>query len=166
MIEKPFHIRIAQHGDEKALYDFIAAGHNESAIYPMSTYKVNHFIDAAINRTHPIIIGVIDSQTKPEIAASICIVYEQLWYTDEWFLSELWNNVRPEYRRSNYAKDLLQFGKWVSDSTDRPLNIGIITTERMEAKMRLYRRQNLQQTGAYYIYNIAMAHGPAAREIM
>lgn len=165
MIEKPQNVRILQHGDENKLYHFIAAGHEESAIFPMSSYKVNKFIDAAIARTHPIIVGVIDSPTKDEIAASICMVYEQQWYTDEWHLSELWNNVRPDYRRSNYAKDLISFGKWASDTSGKALNMGIVTTERMEAKIRLYRRQ-LQQTGAYFIYNINLAHGPAAREIM
>lgn len=166
MIEKPTNIRICDHGDEDKLYKFIEAGHNESAIYPMSSYKVNQLIDAAISRTHPIVIGIIDSPTKNEIAASMCIVYEQLWYTDEWQLAELWNNVRPDYRKSNYAKDLIRFGKWVSDTANKALNIGIITTERMEAKIRLYQRQKLQQTGAYFIYNINCAHGPAAREVM
>lgn len=165
MTIKPTNIRIVTHDDEKKLYDFIAAGHNESALYPMSCYKVNQLIDAAIARTHPIVIGVIDSPTKDEFAASICIVYEQLWYTDEWHLSELWSNVRPDYRRSNYAKDLIQFGKWVADTAEKALNIGIVTTDRMDAKIRLYRRQQLQQTGAYFIYNIERAHGPAAKEI-
>lgn len=165
MITKPTNVRVVQHGDEDKLYRFIAAGHEESAIYPMSGYKVNKLIDAAIQQTHPIIIGIIDSPVCNEIAASICIVYEQLWYTDEWHLGELWNNVRPDYRRSNYAKDLIQFGKWVSDAAERALNIGIVTTDRMEAKIRLYKRQNLQQTGAYFIYNINLAHGPAAREV-
>lgn len=164
MTEKPSHIRIAQHGDEAKLYKFIESGHHESAIFPMSVYKVNQLIDAAINHTQPIIIGVIDSPIKDEIAASICMVYESPWYTDEWALNEYWNNVRPDYRRSNYAKDLINFGKWVSETASKTLQIGIVTTERMEAKIRLYRRQ-LQQTGAYFVYNINMAHGPAAREV-
>lgn len=163
MTDRPENIRIATHGDEKALYDFIAAGHHESAIFPMSCFKVNQLIDAAISRTHPIIIGVIDAPDKNEIAASICIIYEQLWYTDHWTLNELWNNVRPDHRRSNYAKDLIQFAKWVAETTDRSLNIGIVTTERMEAKIRLYKRQ-LKQTGAYFMYNMKAALGPAATE--
>ena len=166
MIEKPKNIRIATYGDEDKLFKFIEAGHSESALYPMSPYKVNQYIDEAIARTRPIIIGIIDSPTKNEIAASMCIVYEQLWYTDEWHLAELWNNVRPDYRKTNYAKDLIQFGKWVSDTAAKALNIGIVTTERMEAKIRMYRRQRLQQTGAYFIYNIDMAHGPAAKEMI
>lgn len=165
MTQKPSNIRIVTHGDEKKLYDFIAAGHNESAIFPLSVYKVNQLIDAAVNKTHPIIIGVIDSPVRDEIAASICIMYDQPWYTDEWSLNELWNNVRPDYRRSTYAKDLINFGKWVAETSSKTLQMGIITTERMEAKIRLYRRQ-LQQTGAYFIYNINMAQGPASRELM
>ena len=164
MTEKPQNIRIVTHGDERKLYNFIEAGHHESAIFPMSCYKVNQLIDAAIKRTHPIIIGVIDSPEKDEFAASICITYEQPWYTDEWALNELWNNVRPDYRRSNYAKDLINFGKWVSETSSKTLQMGIITTERMEAKIRLYRRQ-LSQVGAYFVYNINMAHGPASGEL-
>lgn len=165
MTIKPPNIRVVTHGDERKLYSFIEAGHHESAIFPMSCYKVNQLIDAAINRTHPIVIGVIDSPTKDEFAASICMVYEQPWYSDEWALNELWNNVRPDYRRSNYAKDLIHFGKWVSETANKTLQMGIITTERMEAKIRLYRRQ-MQQTGAYFIYNINLAQGPASRELM
>ena len=165
MISKPQNVRVVSHGDEAKLYRFIEEGHHESAIFPMSCYKVNQLIDAAINRTHPIVIGVIDSPTADEFAASICIVYEQPWYTDEWALNEYWNNVRPDYRRSSYAKDLINFGKWVAETSSKTLQMGIVTTERMEAKIRLYRRQ-LTQTGAYFVYNLHQAHGPAAKEIM
>ncbi len=163
-IEKPKNVRLVQCGDERALYNFIESGHKESAVYALSSSKVNSYIDAAINRTIPIIIGIIDSPTKNEIAASICISYEQQWYTDEWHLGELWNNVRPDYRKSNYAKDLIQFGKWVSDTAGKAFNMGIVTTDRMEAKIRLYRRQELKQVGAYFMYNMDLAHGPAITE--
>lgn len=162
--QKPDNVRVARAGDEDKLFDFVREGHEESATFPLSETKVHNFIDAAISGSHPIIIGIIDAPDSDRIAASIAMVYSQWWYTDAWHLDELWCNVHKDYRKSSFGRDLIDFGKWVSDSADKALHMGIITTHRMEAKIAMYRRK-LPQMGAIFIYNAEKSGGPAVRDM-
>ncbi len=150
--EYPKNVRIATIADKSKVLDFIRAGHEESAVFSLSEYKINLLAEKALTREAPVWIAVIDSPEKNEIAASICIEYCQMWYTEDWHLNELWNNVRKEYRKSSYARDLIAFAKWLSEQANRTLAMGIITNERVEAKMAMYRRK-MPQVGAYFMWN-------------
>ena len=154
-------IRFCNEGDRDNLLAFVRAGHDESAMFTLSDAKVRAVIDHGINPprdekggvNHLVLIGIIDAPDGKGIAASIAIEYTQPWYSDDWVLYELWNNVHRDYRKSTYAQDLIKFGKWISDSTSRPLGMSIYTTQRLEAKMA--------QVGALFVYNMHKAGGPA-----
>ena len=97
------YIRFCNEGDRDSLLDFVRDGHNESAVFTMSDAKVKKVIDHAINPpkdengnvNHVVIIGIIDApDSSGKIAASIAIEYNQMWYSDDWVLYELWNKVR------------------------------------------------------------------------
>jgi len=170
MIENPFpHIRFCNEGDRSKLLAFAREGHDESAMFTWSDEKVRKVIDHAINPpkndaggiVHLVMIGIIDAPDgSGKIAASMAAEYTQPWYSDDWVLYELWNNVRPDYRKSSYANDLIKFGKWISDSTQRPFGMQIYTTERLNAKIELYRRK-MTQVGALFVHNMHLAGGPA-----
>lgn len=76
----------------------------------------------------------------------------QLWYSDQWVLEELFSYVPPEFRRSDYAKDLIDFAKKQADELSLKLMIGILSNERTEAKVRLYTRKLGPPAGAYFVY--------------
>ena len=155
-------VRMCGQNDRKKLLDFVQSGHDESAIFTLSENKVRRIIEDGVsgNKEHLVIIGVIDAPDRDMIAASIAIEYTQAWYSDDWGLYELWNNVHKDYRKTSYAQDLINFGKKISDQTNRPFAMSIFTTERVEQKVALYRRK-MPQVGALFVYNLNKAHGPA-----
>lgn len=162
-------IRFCNEGDREALLAFVRAGHDESAMFTLSDAKVKTVIEHGINPprddkggvVHLVMIGIIDApDERGRIAASLAVEYTQPWYSDDWVLYELWNNVDKDYRKSTYAQDLIKFGKWISDSTRRPLGMQIYTTQRLTPKIELYRRK-MQQVGALFVHNMQFAGGPA-----
>jgi hypothetical protein len=62
-----------------------------------------------------------------------------------------WNYVRPDSRKSNYAKQMIGFAKKCADETGLILAIGIISEKKLEAKRRLYERM-LPLSGYWFIY--------------
>lgn len=96
------------------------------------------------------IIGLIERTAGVE--AIIVMQIGQFWYTDQWCLEETLNYVRPEFRRSTNAKDMIAFGKRCSDELSIPLVIGVVSNDRTKAKIELYRRQLGEQVGGYFIY--------------
>jgi GNAT superfamily N-acetyltransferase len=94
-------------------------------------------------------IGVIG----PVGALEGCIMMTigSYWYTEDWTLDELLNFVDPAHRSSDHAKALIRFAKDCADKISVRLVIGIMSTKRTAAKMRLYDRQ-LTQCGGFYMY--------------
>jgi hypothetical protein len=165
-------VRFCNEGDRERLLAFVRAGHKEDGVFTMSDDKVRRVIADAINPPkdekgnvkHLVMIGIIDAPNDSNrIAASLALEYTQAWYSEDWSLFELWNNVNKDYRKSTYANDLIKFGKWISDSTKRCLSMGILTTQRLEAKEHLYARK-LQKVGAIFVHNLAFCEGPAIVE--
>jgi hypothetical protein len=65
---------------------------------------------------------------------------EQFAWSDDWHLSEWFNYVLPDFRRSQHAKALLQWEKDAADQMGVVLWIGVVSEVRLAAKLRLYRR--------------------------
>lgn len=118
--------------------------HAENGIGPLNENKVRSIMRRAfgLHRNDPGVIGIVGTASR--IEGSICLVVEPLWYGDEPFLQEVWHYVAPEYRRSTHAKDLIAWAKQLTLppplGIGLPLWIGITSTERTEAKARLYRK--------------------------
>jgi hypothetical protein len=82
------------------------------------------------------------------------MLISSFWYSDEYCLEELFSYVRPEFRRSSNAKDLVEFGKRCSKEIGIPLVIGVVSNIRTQAKVSLYKRQLSDPVGAYFAYNM------------
>lgn len=164
--ERPLNVRIAGPQDTAAIYDLLTTRlYHENGVFSVCPEKVIETITHATEGRGGV-IGIIEE--NGEIAASIGMQLGQFWYSEDWHVEELWNFVRKEYRnhignerRSFYAKDLINFGKWFSEQMKMILNIGIISTERTEAKVRLYQR-SLTPVGCFFMHNLSAARGPTA----
>lgn len=147
-------VRMANSSDEDKLYDFLVKYlYTENALFPMSATKVREQVRAAL-RPPALgklggVCGIIDGPNG--IEASIGMVLANPWYSDDWFLDEIWTYVHPDHRKSDKAKRLIEFAKWASVNIKIPVVIGIVTRKRLEAKMRLFQRQ-LPQVGAWFVY--------------
>jgi len=78
------------------------------------------------------------------------------WYSDELTMDEYLNFVDPEHRSSNHAKTLIAYAKQMVDQIrikhqNFKLIIGVLSTKRTAAKVRLYERQ-LIPCGAFFAY--------------
>lgn len=132
--------------------------YSENAIFKIDDDKVRNFLQRGINQ-HGATIGVIGC--PDHIEGAIYLYIGEFWYSTERHLEEFFNYVRPEHRRSDHAKKLIEFAKNLSNAT-LPLVIGVLSNERTEAKVRLYERQLGKSAGAFFVFNRDHAGGPAA----
>jgi len=144
-----FEVSIANSTDEDVIFDYLKIMHEENAVFHIDEEKVRNFIKMATDRKNGV-IGIIKGDDGLE--GMICLVVDQLWYSHEWFLNEVFNFVHPEHRKSTRAKSLLAFAKNISDEMELPLLVGVVSNYRTEAKVKLYERQ-FPKAGAFFMYN-------------
>lgn len=160
---KPENVRMATHGDAEAIYDLLQLLKDENAIFEMSSDKVRETIKRATDHQGGM-IGVVEQDGK--IVGTVGLFISQFWYTQTHHVEEYWNFVHPEYRRSNFAKDLINFAKWVNENMGLVLLMGIISTSRTKAKVELYARMLNQPVGAYFMNGLTLGAGPLIRDFI
>jgi hypothetical protein len=143
------HIRLAGEGDEMQIFNLCSLMHAEIALHPLNWPKVSAMVRLATQRTRGI-IGVIGE--PHDLKAAIFMVIEPIWYSENFHLMEYFNYVRPDARRSTYAIDLLAFGKRCADDLGIDFTCGVVSTERTEAKCKLYRR-SMPKVGEFFRYH-------------
>lgn len=150
MIDQPF-VRRADWRDAPEVLAMCYELHRENGMFRMSERKVREYIEVALNRKGAV-IGVIGEPGK-RLQGSIYLLVSDHWYTDEWHLQELWSYVRPEFRKSNNAKELVNFSKRCSDEFHIPTVISIVSNDRTRAKIGLFQRMLGTAIGAVFVYN-------------
>lgn len=135
--------------------------HRENGQFPLDEEKVRARMIAALSRTQGGIVGVIGEHHR--IEAMMYLTLSQFWYTNEMHVEEIFSYVSPAHRRSpdvkppfhrrpSHAILLVEWAKETADSLGLRLFIGIVSTIKTEAKVRLYRRLLGPPVGAYFIY--------------
>ena len=131
----------------------------ENGMFSLSDRKVDYYITRLL---HPESIAQDDTGPRgfigvigPVGALEGCIMLTvgSVWYSDDWTLDEHINFVDPAYRNSNHAKDLIEYAKNCADRIGIPLVIGVLSTERTAAKVRLYGRY-LTPAGAFFVNGV------------
>jgi hypothetical protein len=145
-------VRLATSADKLDIFHFLTRLHHENGMFPMDAEVVMGQLDEMLGPRNPGVIGVIRGENG--IEGSVGMTVEPWWYTKVPSLNERWNFVHPDHRKSTHARRLIEFAKWASDNMGLPLIMGIISTERTEAKVRLYRRQ-LDFVGAFFSHGLA-----------
>lgn len=151
----PSVVRLAVPEDRASILAMIQMLHDENGLFSLSTRKSEICVDRYFNGEYAI-IGVIGPVGA--IEGSIFLAVEEPYYSDDLQLSELWNIVHPEHRRSEHAKALIGFAKRCSDEIKITLMIGIISNHRTKEKVRLYGKQ-LTPAGAFFVHNPQYAGG-------
>jgi hypothetical protein len=149
---RPDGVRIAVKADERALFDLLMTrAAEENSMAPVNEFKVLNGIQVATERKGGV-IGIIDT-AEGEVAASVCLVMAQLWYTESWHYEDLWCYVHPDRRKgaNNYAQRLIQFAKWFGEQAGCPVLLGVASNTRTLGKIRLYSR-NIPLIGAAFLW--------------
>jgi GNAT superfamily N-acetyltransferase len=124
--------------------------HAENGLFALSEGRLMETINAALDPDHAISVGVIGAPDN--IEASIGLGLSQVYYSDEWHVGDFWNYVRPDYRKTDHSKKLIEFAKSFSDGMQMKLITGVVSTHRTDAKIELYRRLVGPLAGALFIY--------------
>jgi hypothetical protein len=135
---QPSVIRIATGDEEEDIFRLCRELHDENGYYfKFSEAKVRENLRRAFNKRGAM-IPVIGPKGAIEALGYVSI--EQFAWSDDWHLSEWFNYVLPDFRRSQHAKTLLQWEKGAADQMGIVLFIGVVSNIRLAAKLRLYRR--------------------------
>lgn len=142
-------VRLATVEDVPNLMDLMRTACGEDGQHPIDEEKVFAMVQRYLHKGGALIV-VIGEVGKP--VAYLLMVVDQIWYSTDYQLLELSLFVHPDHRRSDYAKQLMAFSKQASEGLDLDLTIGVLSNERTEAKVRLYKRQ-FKQVGAFFVYH-------------
>jgi GNAT superfamily N-acetyltransferase len=134
-------VSFARPEDEDEIFAMLLELHKENGLFLVDEIKVRKVIRSATRLGEPNDRGFIGLIRGERIEGSVGLLLDQWWYTSEWCLQELWCFVHPDFRRQNHARRLVDFAKWCSDKMEMRLVMGIMSTQRTEAKERLYRRK-------------------------
>ena len=143
-------VRLAVKEDLNEILSLGKELHSENGLMSLSEEAITKAAIDAINGTSGI-IGVIGA--PGHIEGLILLQFRQFWYSDTMHLEEMNTYVKPEYRRSNNAKALIEFAKEAAIRLGIPLLIGILSNDRTEAKVRLYERRLGKKSGCFFLFN-------------
>ncbi len=139
----------ATSADRDEVVQICKEDHDENGQFPLSLSKLEATVSRILDKSEGV-IGIIRHST--EIEAVLVLQVGQFWYSDAFCLEEVLNFVRPKYRRSTHAKNMIGFAKRCSEEIGIPLVIGVVSNERTAAKMELYKRQLGEPCGGYFLY--------------
>jgi GNAT superfamily N-acetyltransferase len=158
MFEKCSDVRMATPEDCDEIFRLMVLAWEEAGEHEMDDMKVSQSIWAAVHRQASM-IGVIGSRGE-KLKGYVYLRLDEVWYSRDTQLLELSNFVDPEFRKSDFAKQLICFAKHCSDGLGIDLMMGVVSNERTEAKVRLYRRQ-IPPVGAFFMYKPSNVDGVA-----
>ena len=147
-------VRFATAADEDQIFALLMLLHSENGMFGVNDDNVREGIKIATRRKGGF-IWVIDEGGRVVATMGMLIVSD--WYSDDEYLLERWNFVHPKYRKSNYARMLIEQAKWTSNLMKLPVQVGINSFDRTEGKVRLYAR-HMPCVGAFFMY------GPLPRQ--
>lgn len=142
-------VRLAVRDDAANVFNLMSLAHEEAGEHPMNPQKVIARIWAGVNHQGSL-IGVIGDVGAP-LRGYVLMCLVDVWYSNDLMLQEFSLFIHPEHRRSDYAKQLMQFSKKCSHELGIELMIGVLSNERVASKIRLYERQ-FNKAGAYFTY--------------
>jgi hypothetical protein len=100
------------------------------------------------------LIGII-SKPGGKAEGGVLLRVGKMWYSDQDVLEERVIFIPPQYRsvKGGRARRLCEFSKKTAEDLGLPLLIGVMSTVRTEAKIKMYQRYFGKPKGAVFLYN-------------
>lgn len=140
-------VRYAVPADYRQIIQLSEELHAENGHQDIDYDIAERAIMDAINRKQSI-IGVIGG--VGEIQGIIFLRFAAFWYGRQMYMEELFCYVPPEFRKTQNARTLLTFAKNAADRLDLPLMIGVLSSHRTKAKLKLYEKHFGEAVGGYF----------------
>lgn len=146
-------VRVGTPDDIDDMMALAMAAVADNGFMEASPEKLLHAIYPALCQDHGI-VGVID-EPDGTIQSAVLLHVTEHFYSNGACLEERSLFVHPDYRnaKGGRAARLTEFAKQAADVLGLPLLIGVLSNERTEAKVRLYRRIFGEPSGAFFLYN-------------
>ena len=144
-------VRVAQPDDEAGVMELARMIHYEIGMFELDEEKALATIRPLLHK-HLGIIGVIGK--KDHLEAMILLRVANNWYSNTPFLEEMSVFVRPEYRNATVSRvqKMIDFAKKTANGLGLPLMIGVLSNQRTNAKVELYKKHFGDPAGAFFIY--------------
>ena len=157
-------VRFATPDDVHKMMDLGLMAAHENGIGDTDTMKLLQVVWRGVTRNRAI-AGVIEGPTGELEAATLMLIEEQGHSRDP-ILVEQTVYVHPDFRsaRGGRAVKLVEFNKMVSTRMGLPLLMGILSNDRLKAKIRLYERMFGEPNGVYWLFNGKTGHLSEAAE--
>lgn len=158
-------VRLAGPEDEDALLDLCRARHAEEGLlnyngkpFTFSDERCRRILHKAIipNRNSPDLAwcGVIGGGDEP-VQASVYLSVLHYGESEERYLSERWNWIYPNYRKSEAGRLLIAFSNAIADELKMIVARGVMSPDEDSPKARFFRRNGCKQLGSMFIYGQA-----------
>jgi hypothetical protein len=146
------HVRVATREEVHAVMDLALMGCAENEFMPHDETLVLNDVWAALTLDKGI-VGCIGPVGGP-LEGAVLLRVGNIWYSRQPHIEERAIFVHPSYRsaRGGRAARLAEFSMYIADRLGMPLTIGVLSANRVEAKVRLYSRVMGKPAGAYWIY--------------
>lgn len=149
-------VRIAGPDDEDAIFRLLERLAADNSIgFPYHEDQVRRSIRIGTERKAGL-VAVVETPDK-QIVGSVGLHWAQPWYSNDWFVHEVWLFVDPAYRKgTGYADALMRWVQGVKErgdaSTGRktPFFTSVSSRKRLAAKMRWWGRRG-EMIGAIYL---------------
>lgn len=154
----PVTVRVANRNDVHSIMDLAVLCADESAFLDADPRRLLEAIWPALHLDHGM-VGVIDGDEPGRLQGSILLRVGPPWFGTQPFLEERSIFVHPEFRgghggpKGGRAKVLVDFAKFVARRMQMKLLVGILSTERTAAKVRLYERMFGKPSGAFWLFD-------------
>jgi GNAT superfamily N-acetyltransferase len=124
----------------------------ENGLVRPDVEKILREMWASLHQDHGVVGVVGDLGHPPE--AGILLRVDTLSYSDEPILCERAVFVHPDFRQAKggRASRLCEFAKQCAASLNMTLLIGMLSSDRTDAKVRLYERHFGHPAGAYWLW--------------
>lgn len=155
-------VRFAGRADVPRVLELLFAMHAETPHAPLSVERTRAMLDHVLANGQVAI--TLDAGGVP--VSTLGLLVEPPWFSDEAWVRDMWLFVHPEHRRTPHARALLRCARRFATVLGAPLVMEVAggpaagTARRVAAKMRLYRRELGEATGATWVVGAAGgAHG-------
>lgn len=161
-------VRVAAPGDEGQIMDLVRLWHSEIGLFNLAEVRVEEAIHNAVHKKAPGVVGVIEQDGRL-VASTGLGPGRAVWFSIDMALHERWSFVHPDHRKSNYARQLLKFGKaaqqaFEADGDTMPLVATVTCRSGSEGKVNLYNRY-MSLCGATFYYGRPLGNTPPPKPL-
>ena len=145
-------VRVGTPEDLDGIMDLALNVAQENGVFAPDIHKVLSEVWPSLHQ-HLGIVGVI-GETGKTLEGFVLLRIGQQWYNSNQILEERVVYVDKKFRsaKGGRARKLCEFSKKAADELGLPLIIGVMSNDRTEGKMRLYRRLFGPEAGCFFLY--------------